>query len=123
MDSQPAPTIKVSDYLCSRIADLTGSRHVFLLSGGGMMHLLDSVGRSELTTIPMHHEQAAAIAAYAYGRTVNSTGVCFATSGPGKPSVSADGGGGSTHGKAMERTPSGAATRACAMNSSHRLCQ
>lgn len=83
MDSQPAPTIKVSDYLCSRIADLTGSRHVFLLSGGGMMHLLDSVGRSELTTIPMHHEQAAAIAAYAYGRTVNSTGVCFATSGPG----------------------------------------
>lgn len=78
-----AETIKVSDYICERIHVLTGSRHVFLLSGGGMMHLLDSVGRSELTTIPMHHEQAAAIAAYAYGRTVNSTGVCFATSGPG----------------------------------------
>ena len=47
------------------------------------MHLLDAVGRSTLSTIPMHHEQGAAIAAYAYGRTINSTGVCFATSGPG----------------------------------------
>jgi acetolactate synthase-1/2/3 large subunit len=75
--------IKVSDYICERLQELTGSRHVFLLSGGGMMHLLDSVGRSTLVTIPMHHEQGAAIAAYAYGRTINSTGVCFATSGPG----------------------------------------
>lgn len=83
MDSTPPATIKVSDYICSRIPELTGSRHVFLLSGGGMMHLLDSLGRSVLTPIPMHHEQGAAIAAYAYGRTINSTGVCFATSGPG----------------------------------------
>ena len=28
--------VKVSDYICSRIHELTGSRHVFLLSGGGM---------------------------------------------------------------------------------------
>jgi len=47
------------------------------------MHLLDSVGRSELVSFPMHHEQAASIAAYAYGRTLNTTGVCFVTSGPG----------------------------------------
>lgn len=77
------PQIKVSDYICSRIQDLTGSRHVFLMSGGGMMHLLDSLGSSGLSAFAMHHEQAAAIAAYAYGRTLNSTGVCFVTSGPG----------------------------------------
>ncbi len=47
------------------------------------MHLLDSLGRSGLRVVPMHHEQAASIAAYAYGRTINSTGVCFVTSGPG----------------------------------------
>lgn len=75
--------VKVSDYLCSRIAELTGARHVFLLSGGGMMHLLDSVGRSDLSAFALHHEQAAAIAAYGYARTLNCTGVCFATSGPG----------------------------------------
>lgn len=75
--------IKVSDYIFSRIKELTGSNTVFLLSGGGMMHMLDSLGRSELEAFPMHHEQAAAIAAYAYGRTINSTGVCLVTSGPG----------------------------------------
>lgn len=79
--------IKVADYICSRIPELTGSRHVFLLSGGGMMHLLDSLGRSTLGSFPMHHEQAAAIAANAYGRTLNTTGVCFATSGPGATNV------------------------------------
>jgi acetolactate synthase-1/2/3 large subunit len=80
--------VKVSDYICSRIHELTGSRHVFLLSGGGMMHLLDSVGNTEgLTPFAMHHEQAAGIAAYAYGRTIDTTGVCFATSGPGATNV------------------------------------
>jgi acetolactate synthase I/II/III large subunit len=81
--TQEGKTIKVSDYVCSRIEELTGSRHVFLLSGGGMMHLLDSLGRSPLHSFPMHHEQATSIAAYAYGRTLNTTGVCFVTSGPG----------------------------------------
>lgn len=79
--------MKVSDYICSRIEELTNSSCVFLLSGGGMMHLLDSLGKSDLQSFPMHHEQAAAIAAYAYGRTLNSTGVCFATSGPGASNV------------------------------------
>lgn len=83
MNSEKSNLVKVSDYVCSRIKELTGSSHVFLLSGGGMMHLLDSLGRSELTSFPLHHEQAASIAAYAYGRTLNTTGVCFVTSGPG----------------------------------------
>jgi len=78
---------KVSDYICSRIQELTGSTHVFLLSGGGMMHLLDSVGKCDLKPFALHHEQAAGIAAYAYGRTINTTGVCFATSGPGATNV------------------------------------
>ncbi len=76
--------VKLSDYLVRRIPELTGARHVFLLSGGGMMHLLDSLGRSpELEAVPMHHEQAAAIAADACGRTDNTVGVCFVTTGPG----------------------------------------
>ncbi|MCF8169254.1 MAG: thiamine pyrophosphate-binding protein [Rhodoferax sp.] len=83
MTSNSSPTVKVADYVCSRVTELTGSTHVFLLSGGGMMHLLDSLGRSALEPFALHHEQAAAIAAYAYGRTLNTTGVCFVTSGPG----------------------------------------
>jgi acetolactate synthase-1/2/3 large subunit len=87
MSGSNSNLIKVSDYICSRIEELTNSSCVFLLSGGGMMHLLDSLGKSNLQSFPMHHEQAAAIAAYAYGRSLNSTGVCFATSGPGASNV------------------------------------
>ncbi len=48
------------------------------------MHLLDSVGKTDsLTYMHLHHEQSCGFAAYAYGRTVNSTGVLFVTSGPG----------------------------------------
>ena len=75
--------IKVSDYIWNYLHKITGSKHVFLLSGGGMMHLLDSVGKSKFKVIPMHHEQAASIAANAYGRTKNSIGICLVTSGPG----------------------------------------
>ncbi len=75
--------MKVSDFIWDYLYKVTGSKHVFLLSGGGMMHLLDSVGKSKFKTISMHHEQAASIAANAYGRTINSIGVCLVTSGPG----------------------------------------
>ena len=75
--------MKVSDYIWDYLYKTSGSKHIFLLSGGGMMHLLDSAGTSNFKLIPMHHEQAAAIAANAYGRTINSLGVCLVTSGPG----------------------------------------
>ena len=76
-------SIKVSDYIWDYLYKITGSRHVFLLSGGGMMHLLDSVGKSHFKVVPMHHEQAVSIAANAYGRTKNSIGIALVTSGPG----------------------------------------
>ena len=76
-------SLKVSDFIWDYLYKTTGSKHVFLLSGGGMMHLLDSVGKSKFSVIPMHHEQAASIAANAYGRTKNSIGICLVTSGPG----------------------------------------
>jgi acetolactate synthase-1/2/3 large subunit len=76
--------IKVADYIVNRLFELTGSEHCFLLSGGSMMHLLDALGRrGDITPIPMHHEQAVAIAADAYGRINNTIGVAFVTSGPG----------------------------------------
>jgi acetolactate synthase-1/2/3 large subunit len=76
--------IKVSDYIVQRLPLLTGSRHCFYLSGGGIMHLCESLGRStELSPIAMHHEQAAAIAADAYGRFGNTVGIVLTTTGPG----------------------------------------
>ena len=75
--------IKLSDYVVSFIAKL-GVKHIFMLSGGGAMHLVDSVGRNRnIKYICTLHEQAAAIAAEAYSRLTNNLGVVIVTSGPG----------------------------------------
>lgn len=54
-----------------------------MLPGGGAMHLVDSLGKSNLEYIACQHEQAASIAAEAYGQHTNNIGVCLTTSGPG----------------------------------------
>jgi len=78
-----AKLVKVSDLIVKFFED-KGVQHVFLLSGGMMMNLLDSVSRSEqIKYICNHHEQAAAMAAEAYARVKNEVAVCYATSGPG----------------------------------------
>lgn len=75
--------MRVADYIAKFIADKKTDA-VFLLSGGGMMHLLDAVGKNDqLKYICNHHEQASGIAADAYARISGKVGVCYATSGPG----------------------------------------
>jgi acetolactate synthase-1/2/3 large subunit len=74
---------KLSDYVFQFIAD-QGVRHVFMVPGGGAMHLNNSVGhRKDISYICNHHEQASAIAAEAYARVTNNLGVALVTSGPG----------------------------------------
>ncbi len=75
--------MKLSDYVIRFIAD-QGVKHVFMLPGGGAMHLNDSLGRCrDLTYVCNLHEQAASIAAEAYARVSGNLGVCMVTSGPG----------------------------------------
>jgi acetolactate synthase-1/2/3 large subunit len=75
--------IKVSDYIAQRIADW-GAKHVFMVTGGGAMHLNDSFGKDpRLQYICMHHEQAAAMAAEGYARITNQPAVLNVTTGPG----------------------------------------
>ena len=75
--------MKLSDYVFEAVAD-AGVRHVFYLPGGGAMHLVDSLGRSDrLEPVLMLHEQAAAIAAEAYARVTGNLGAVLVTTGPG----------------------------------------
>ncbi|MDD5155046.1 MAG: thiamine pyrophosphate-binding protein, partial [Candidatus Omnitrophica bacterium] len=75
--------IKLSDYVMDFIAR-ADARHVFLLPGGGCMHLVDSLGKSgKLGYTCCLHEQAAAIAAEAYSQYTNNLGVVLVTTGPG----------------------------------------
>ncbi len=73
--------MKLSDYVVKFMEEKSGD--VFLLSGGGIMHLVDSIGRSKLNMVCCHHEQAAAIAAEGYGRVKNQPGFVVVTTGPG----------------------------------------
>lgn len=78
----PSP-YRVADYIADFIAG-QGVEHVFLLPGGGAMHLNDAVGKHpRLEVVACHHEQAAAIAAEAYCRINENLGVAMVTTGPG----------------------------------------
>jgi len=75
--------IRVADYIAQRCVD-AGAKHVFLVTGGGAMHLNDAFGRHpELTPVCFHHEQGAAIAAESYYRVTNRLAVLNVTTGPG----------------------------------------
>lgn len=75
--------MKVSDYVIQFLADL-GIRHIFYVSGGGAMHLNDSLGQNrQVEGVCMLHEQGASIAAEAYARISENYGACLVTSGPG----------------------------------------
>ena len=75
--------IKVSDYVIKRLEE-TGTGHMFMLPGGGAMHLNDSLGKSKkIEYIACLHEQACAIAAEAYARVNNQIGLLMVTTGPG----------------------------------------
>lgn len=75
--------IKVSDYLIKRLEE-TGTEHMFMLPGGGAMHLNDSLGKSEkIQFVCCLHEQACSIAAEAYARVNNKIGLLMVTTGPG----------------------------------------
>jgi acetolactate synthase-1/2/3 large subunit len=75
---------KVSDFIFEYIAMTTSVRHIFMLPGGGCMHLVDSLGRNKhFEYICNLHEQASAIAAEAYGQYNNELGIAMVTTGPG----------------------------------------
>lgn len=75
--------IKTSDYVIQRLVE-HGVNHVFMIPGGGAMHLDDSIGKcKDLEFIANHHEQACAIGAEGYARASGKMGVAVVTTGPG----------------------------------------
>ena len=75
--------MKLSDYVANKVVEL-GTKHIFMVTGGGAMHLNHSFGtHKELECIFNHHEQACSIAAESYYRLTNKLPVVNVTSGPG----------------------------------------
>lgn len=74
---------KLSDYVFESLANF-GADTAFLMTGGGAMHLNDSLGQqTRLRYVCHHHEQAAAMAAEGYARITNRPAIVSVTTGPG----------------------------------------
>lgn len=75
--------MKLAAWVADRIA-AHGIDQVFMLTGGGAMHLNHALGtHAALKTVFTHHEQALSMAAEAYYRLTNRLAVVNVTSGPG----------------------------------------
>lgn len=75
--------VRLSDYIATFLAE-NGIEHVFMLTGGGAMHLNDALGRAPgLTYVCCHHEQALSMAAESYTRLTGKLACVNVTTGPG----------------------------------------
>lgn len=75
--------IKLSDYLI-RVLSEAGVKRIFMLTGGGCMHLVDSVGRQPgMEYICCLHEQAVAFCTQAHAEFTGQLAAALVTTGPG----------------------------------------
>lgn len=73
--------VRLADYVIQRIVD-EGVKHIFLITGRGILYLSDAVAKNEeMTPISVHHEQAAAYAAVAYSQYNDKLGAALVSTG------------------------------------------
>jgi acetolactate synthase-1/2/3 large subunit len=76
--------VKLTDFVAGYLEE-NGIEACFMVSGGAVLHILDSIERNTgIEIVCSQHEQFAATEADAYSRVSESRlGLCVATSGPG----------------------------------------
>jgi len=73
----------VAEYIAEKLYE-AGVRDAFMITGGFSMPLTEALTRlGKIKYICMHHEQAATMAAEAYGRRTGRLGAAYITAGPG----------------------------------------
>ncbi len=75
--------MKLADYVAEFLAQ-KNITHVFMITGGGAMHLNNALGKHpKLKTVYCHHEQSLAMAAESYARLSGKIAIVNVTTGPG----------------------------------------
>lgn len=74
--------MNVSEYIVKYLEEKK-IKNVFLVTGGGMMFMVNALSKSKINLLHNHHEQASFFSTDGYARSTNTVGVSFATSGPG----------------------------------------
>lgn len=79
--------MKLADYVINFLAS-QGIKHNFLVSGGAVIHLVDSTSKHpQMDYICGQHEEHSAAAADMYSRVTGNLGVVMTTSGPGATNI------------------------------------
>jgi acetolactate synthase-1/2/3 large subunit len=74
---------RVADFVADFISDDLQVKHVFLVTGAGIMHLTDGLAKNRnLHAVPLHHEQSCSMAADAYSKVNNEFSVSMYSTGP-----------------------------------------
>lgn len=75
--------MRVVDYITDRLYR-EGAKDIFMLTGGGMMFLSDSIAvHPKVKAVCNHHEQASAMAAVGYAKYTGGIGVAYTSTGCG----------------------------------------
>lgn len=75
--------IRVADLIANYIHDTLGVKHVFAVTGAGIMHLTDGLAsHPSIETIFPHHEQSSSMAVDVYSRYSGKIGVSMYSTGP-----------------------------------------
>jgi acetolactate synthase-1/2/3 large subunit len=73
--------MRVADYIINRIYNEC-AKHIFTVTGRGILYLTDAVAKhGGIVCVPVHHEQAGAFAAAAYGSYTGKPGACLVSTG------------------------------------------
>lgn len=76
--------MRVADYIISFVTERLGVDTVFMVSGGGIMHLTDAIAcHGSLRYVCSHNEQATTMEADGYAKARGGFGVALVTTGPG----------------------------------------
>ncbi len=76
--------MRVADYVTKFLEERLGVKDIFMLTGGGAMFLNDAAAQNKnIRGIFNHHEQAGAMAAFAYAKYTGGWGATYVTTGCG----------------------------------------
>lgn len=72
--------VRVADYVIDFLQRI-GIDTIFTVTGRGILYLTDALAKSGITSVSVHHEQAAAYAAYGYAQAKKDLGACLVSTG------------------------------------------
>lgn len=72
---------RVADYIIRKVNE-AGAKHIFLITGRGILYLTDAVAKNkEITAVLTYHEQGASFAAMAYADVNHGVSACLVSTG------------------------------------------